>query len=53
MKATVLFIIKKGNGNILNFSQVTVRVLKFSLVLMQYQCKMTQHDILNVKLTIL
>ena len=53
MKATVLFIIEKGNGNILNFSQVTVRVLEFYFVLRQCQCKMTQCDILNVKLTIL
>ena len=50
--ATIFFIIEKAKETILDFPQGTVKVLRiyFTLIYRIYQYKMTQYNILNVKL---
>ena len=50
--ATIFFIIEKAKETILDFPQETFKVLRiyFTLIYRIYQYKMTQYNILNVKL---
>ena len=47
----MFFIIEEATETVLDFSKRTVKVLRFSSILIKYQYKMTQYNTLNVKLS--
>ena len=47
----MFIIIEEATGTALDFSKRTVKVLRFSSILIKYYYKMTQYNTLNVKLS--